>query len=125
MAAYNWLAVDTACPACESLGTLRAQTHVGASFAGDEQGRFCHATYRVGERMRWYPPEHARYATWRAELWTTKPDGLADNEDIECCTAECSACASHELWLLVRFRDLAAVEVLGAGTTETWPKGYG
>jgi hypothetical protein len=89
MSAYNWIIFEAQCPSCNKEVELRCQAHVAADFGGDEIGRFCHRDYVLGQAMRWWPEEDARYKGWRLN---GKIGGPTEGEvDSECCYATCPA----------------------------------
>ncbi len=117
MAAYNWIRVDARCPQCGDRAPIRAQCHVASSHDGDEAGRFFDADYAPGERLRWWPPEHPRYPSWRAG--TPHDDPLRDRT-VECCYASCLRCDAR-LYAVVEFESAAAVAVAAVGREQDWP----
>lgn len=106
MAAFNWILIDTACPACARSALVRCQTHVASSYDGDSSGRFHDREYRVGQRMAWWPPGDPRHDDWLQDHGASG-SSLAE----EPCYADCTACGA-ELLVVIRFRDLVPAETL-------------
>jgi hypothetical protein len=119
MAAFNWIEIEGACPCCGQQGIIRCQTHVASDYDGDATGRFHERSYRLGERMAWWPPGHPSYEHWREASEPGRPEG----ETVEAACATCGSCAA-ELYAVLRFRDLRPVEVLKLGPERDWPPGY-
>ena len=118
MSAFNWIEASCICPACKSLAILRAQTHIAASYQGNEQGRFSGKTYRLNESLAWWPPADPRYPSWQEDC------DLAHRPLIEeACYAECLSCHA-ELCAVLEFKDLRAVRVVQASVASEWPIGY-
>lgn len=118
MSVFNWIDATALCPVCRPLATIRAQSHVAASFDGDERGRFCQALYALGEPMRWWPPGDSRFAEWKAGAH--KSDG---NFAEECCYSDCLRCGA-DLYTVIRFSDVKPEEVTAVGTVADWPPAY-
>ena len=122
MSAYNWLEIDEKCPACGQTAGFRFQTHVASDHGGDATGAFFDNTYRIGQRMRWWPKSDSRFADWRS-------GGLKDthlipeDEDLECCEAECPRCHS-EIFFVVRIRDFVFCGVCTSGLASHWPDAF-
>jgi hypothetical protein len=119
VAAFNWIAFEGECPACGRLGPIRCQTHVASDYGGDRTGRFHDRLYRLGEPMAWWPRDHAAYARWRE---ASEPGQPAD-QALEACYAACAACGA-DLYVVLRFEEIAAVEVVEFGLEAGWPSGY-
>jgi hypothetical protein len=119
MAAFNWIEIDGECPSCGRAATLRCQTHVASDFGGDDTGRFCNRVYRLGDPMAWWPRDHRKYASWREDSEPDQPEDQA----VEACYASCTACGA-ELYAVLRFHEVKAVEVLGVGLEVEWPANY-
>ena len=121
MGAYNWIITGDICPACFQPVELEVQTHVASSYDGDETGRFFDGRYRLGERMRWWPPRHKQYPQWRVN---GKMEGPSEGEeDWECCCATCPLCKA-ELIVLLRFEGTRSEGVEQIGLASDWPDGY-
>ncbi len=105
MAAFNWILIDAACPACARSALVRCQTHVASSYDGDASRRFHDREYRLGQRMAWSQPGDPRHDEWRQEY------GAADSLAEEPCYSDCTACGA-ELLVVIRFRDLVPAETL-------------
>lgn len=118
MAAYNWIEVEASCPACEALSTIRCQAHVASSFDGDESGRFCHRTYRLGEAMAWWAPEDNGFNDWSEN---GDQNHLPDVH--EACYASCENCKA-ELYVVIAFENLVPRKVLAFGLERNWPDDY-
>jgi hypothetical protein len=118
MAAFNWLEFEATCPVCHRSGTIRAQTHVAASYDGDSTGRFHNREYRLGERMAWWAPDDRRYAAWCDDAQPAPPDGHREACYASCTNADCQLCA------VVEFAALMPLRVLELCAEEDWPEGY-
>jgi hypothetical protein len=110
VSAYNKLLIADLCPFCEARDALEVQIHVGASDDGDAQGRFCQNEYRLGQRLRWWPADDPRWASWR-DGGLANRDGTVD----ECAYGLCRVCASP-VFVGVRFRDHTPIDVISAST---------
>jgi len=79
------------------------QCHVATSGAADETGRFAMETYRLGERMRWWPIFSENWGSWfnRANIALFQL-----REAIECCLGSCASCKTS-IYAVIRFKDLA------------------
>jgi hypothetical protein len=51
MGAFNWIVFEGQCPCCSSVGSLRAQTHIAASYDALGGERFHDKEYRLNEPM--------------------------------------------------------------------------
>ena len=96
---------------------LQGDGLAGASAGGDETGRFCLRTYRLGEKMAWYDSNDPQYHEWRSMDFTGLGFRWANaetDEAVECCALLCPQCKStdKELAAILRFRALRCVEVL-------------
>ena len=118
MGAYNWIEVQADCPACGQHTVIRCQTHVASSFDGDDSGRFCHRTYRLGERMPWFSPNETGYHR-RQEMM--EPCNQLNAR--EACYSNCTSCAA-ELYVVIQFRDLTPTEILDIGRESDAPEDY-
>ena len=119
MAAYNWIEIESLCPVCRRQAVIRAQAHIAASFDGDDSGRFCDRTYRLGQRMPWFARSHRNYADWQLD-----PDSPAEESDArEACYSECTACGA-ELFVVIQFREFVPSKVLALGPEDEWPDAY-
>lgn len=120
MGSYNWLDFPAHCPACRTIATVRAQTHVASDYgAGDEDGRFHDRTYRLGIPMAWLPPSHRKYDTWRE-----KCDSSHTSPPQEACYSSCLSC-NAELCAVVEFDNrIAAVRIVHLSLEADWPEGY-
>lgn len=120
--AYNWIKLDNMCPVCGRESAIVCQTHAAASFDGDQTGRFHERAYRLGERMAWWPPDDPRFGSWRVN---GRRDGkyVAPGVDEEACYAKCGA-SGHELYAVIRYRNLVPEAVLDVGAIADWPGEY-
>jgi hypothetical protein len=120
--AANDILIDNVCPICGRLAKIRCQTHVATSYAGDNRGRFCLEEYRLGEQMRWWAPDHPEFLHWRERDRCIDPD---DDPHVaeEACYSHCLSCRA-DLVVVVRYRDLVPVEILGISPETEWPTGY-
>ncbi len=105
MAAYNYIVFERECPQCGVRAKLRAQTHIASDYEGDESGRFMEHDYRLGERMRWFPPGSDDYDTW--DTWGTPPNTGAIRE---MCVTVCTHCGA-KLRAVVEFEDVTPVRI--------------
>lgn len=105
MAAYNWIEFECHCATCARKTTAKAQVHLVSSFDGDESGRFCHRTYRVGESMVWFEPTDRRFDTWKDEQ-----DDFVTGNAHEVCYAECLSCGA-EFNVVIALRNFAVESV--------------
>jgi hypothetical protein len=122
MSAYNWILIHASCPACHKESEIKCQAHMVSSFDGNDTGRFCNATYRLGDQMRWWAASDYRYNNWRDE--TNSTTALkADDTASECCYSECSNC-KEELFAVIRFTSCVPEAVLSVGLGDNWPEGY-
>ena len=119
MAAYNYVEFEATCPSCHQLATIECQTHIASSFNGDKTGRFCHRTYRLGDKMLWYPLGHLRFNKWREDSEPDQPP----NQAVEACYCECQNCKA-ELCAVIRFEEVTPVEVTFLDLETRWPEGY-
>jgi hypothetical protein len=115
--AYNWIDFEGNCLHCGETGPIRCQTHVAATYSGDETGMFHGRTYRVGERMAWWPDRQ----DWRDSFYAVSQ--LDPSEVEEACIGHCGSCGS-ELCVVIRFRDRAPVEIRAISRGSAWPRGY-
>lgn len=122
MSAYNYILIDKICPACSAKESLIAQTHVASDYDGDEFGRFHDALYRVGEQMRWWPPEHRKHGEWRNGN-RKEPDDIPSNEEYECCYTTCSDCRA-KFFSVIKFLDVTPISVLDFGQESDWPTSF-
>jgi hypothetical protein len=120
MAAFNWIELESTCPVCSEATIIRAQSHVAASFESDEQGRFCQRTYKLGDKMRWWPRGNNDYDKWMigGKKEIEDPDSVR-----ECCYATCVAHADR-LYVVLAIADLVVRGVLEIGPEEKWPASY-
>jgi hypothetical protein len=118
MAAFNWIEFAGHCPICGPNATIRAQCHLASSFNGDDCGRFCHAVYRLGERMRWWLPSDPRFSEW-----TKGAPDMSDGVVEECCYSDCGRCAA-KLYAVIRFRELSPEQVVALGKEDEWPASH-
>jgi hypothetical protein len=127
MGAFNYIVVQAHCPACNTDTDIECQCHIASSFNGDERGWFCHKEYRLGEKMLWWPEGDARHSLWCSndvidgklvEEFVTHGDS-----SLECCYSECTQCKA-ELFAVIRFRDIAPVELVEVGLEKDWPEGF-
>jgi hypothetical protein len=119
MGAFNWIVIERICPACNQPASIHCQTHIAASYDGDETGRFHNRKYRIGEPMAWWTTEHKNYSEWRE---CGEPDQPPDSA-VEACYAECKECGA-DLFAVIRFEHLKAVEILASGLEDDWPEEY-
>jgi hypothetical protein len=119
MGLYNCLIFRGQCPKCGDEGWLRAQFHVATSADRDEAGRFCLQVYRIGDRLRWWPPSDRRYGSWSKQ---GVPGDMAGTVVRECCYSHCET--GHELYAIVEFAGPCVRGVIGVGEEENWPPGY-
>jgi hypothetical protein len=107
------------CPVCCQLTVIKAQAHVGASFENDGSGRFCHATYRIGEQLRWWRPDRQGY-----QLWKTAGHELHGEPGIvrECSYAACAA-NDDKLYAIIEFSELHIHRLVEIGAEADWPEG--
>ena len=117
MGAYNWIEVDALCPVCGENSTIRCQTHVASSFDGDDSGRFCLRTYRLGDPMPWFSSSETGY---HRRLEMAEPENQADAR--ETCYSDCTRCDA-ELFVVIQFRGFTPSEVVGLGLESEWPTG--
>ncbi|MEK8033810.1 hypothetical protein AACH06_23550 [Ideonella sp. DXS29W] len=118
MGAFNIIEAPCICPACQAEAVISAQAHVAASFLGDESGRFSGRTYRLSERMAWWPEMDAKHGAW--------PEGGDPSQRPlirEACYAKCTRCHAA-LCAVVEFQDLAAVRLVQVSLEADWPAGY-
>lgn len=120
MAAFNWVEISSICPTCSARTSIRAQSHVAASFENDSQGRFCLQEYKVGDRMRWWRKGENKYEEWKASAQNV----AADHQSVqECCYASCVA-KGDRLFVILEFSDLIVKKVIEIGKEENWPAQY-
>ena len=127
MGAYNWIEFEGICPLCDEKSILRAQTHVASDFDGDERGRFCHRTFRIGDRMFWWEESDQRYKAWKDSNWLdvqTIAEEYSRDASTECCYTDCTSCGSEELYAVVCFQSLIVTGVLQVGLDSERPEGF-
>jgi len=122
MAAYNWINIDAMCPSCNKVVSIRCQTHIASDFGGDENGRFLHREYQLGDKMAWWPEDHKRFLNWREE-WRGDSGNLQSDQAVEACYAYCENCEA-KLCVVIQFENLRPVEVIRITLEEDWPDGY-
>jgi hypothetical protein len=122
MGAFNWIVLTDKCPNCKKIAKIKCQTHVASSFDGDSTGAFRNREYEIGDIMRWWSKEDARFNEWRVngKKVNNRPE---TKDDFECCYAICSNCDA-ELYALIRFEENKPVELLDVGLEESWPEEY-
>lgn len=118
MSAFNWVIVENICSGCGMLSHIRCQTHVAADYRGDASGRLHDNEYLLGEEMHWWPQEHPRYETWRAN--GVIEDVAPDETDTECCYATCTECSAN-LYVVIKFLGPRTVSVESIGLEDQWP----
>jgi hypothetical protein len=120
MAAFNWIEFEEKCPVCLVMTCIRAQSHIAASFEGDNHGRFCQQTYRVGEKMRWLGDGNNNY-----NKWMTTGAGVVRQEGavFECCYANCIA-NGDRLYAVVKVENLIIGKIVEMGPEDDWPVLY-
>lgn len=123
MGAFNEVEFDATCPVCGQQARIRCQTHMASSMGGDENGRFCLRSYRIGDRMAWWDPADPRYPEWRAGNCLEPPCDPDPACDREACYGQCLRC-NAELYVILRVCDLVIVEHLEIGPAANWPRGY-
>lgn len=122
MSAYNWILIKAHCPYCNKETEIKCQSHLVADFDGDSIGRFLDATYRIGDKMRWWATSDYRYNNWRDETNSAaplKPDDMAG----ECCYSECTEC-KNEIFAVIQFKSCTPVSVVSVGKIDNWPDGF-
>ena len=100
------------------MATVRAQTHIAASYHGDATGRFHNRTYRIGETMAWFHPSDDRRAAWSE---AADPGHLPSVH--EACYSECLTCHA-DLCIVFEFENVGAARVVTAAREADWPSGY-
>jgi len=120
MAAFNWIWIEGTCPSCRQTATLRCQTHVASSYGGSSV-RFMNFDYRLGETMRWWRKTDPEYPAWRHEGRIRGE--LAPDCAEEACYSECTRCEAR-LCVVLGFRDVTPVAVLGIHVESDWPSDY-
>jgi len=118
VSAYNWIDFESRCPVCRAAGRIEAQTHVAASYDGDDTGRFHDRHYALGEPMAWFPAADPRYPQWRMAGEPSGSDGT-----VEACYASCAA-SHHRLCAVVEFVSLVALRVVDVTPESAWPQGF-
>jgi hypothetical protein len=123
MGAYNWLIVHATCPVCKKETDIKCQMHVASSFDGDDTGRFCLQTYRIGDTMRWWNASDFRYDTWKEESNIIAPQKKDVDTTTECCYAECTSC-NEESFAIIEYQSCTPMAVQAIGSLDKWPEGY-
>lgn len=102
MGLYNSIRFESRCPQCGT-STLQVQCHVATSGTADQEGRFALEVYRLGDRMRWWPILHERWASCfnGGDIALFKL-----REAIECCYGSCMSCKEN-IYAIIRFKDRA------------------
>jgi hypothetical protein len=103
MLVTNTVLLEVRCPVCGEAGEIHARTQVAASAHGDARGPFCGRTYKIGQRMAWWPGDVA----WRFEGELHQPWDSA----LEACPSECASCGAA-LSALIRFKNLVVEALL-------------
>lgn len=119
MGAFNNIVITGYCPFCEVDKEIECQTHVASSFDGDETGRFCQRSYKLGEPMAWWKNENKMFNSWRNGNYL-KGNELPKNIDFESCYSTCVSCKG-KLYVIVMFIDLIPRVVIDIGIEEHWP----
>lgn len=120
MSALNWIEVQGHCQSCKEKTLIKCQTHFCSDYDGDETGRFHDRSYKLGEKMAWWPGADVRYSEWM--------ESNADNKhgcdlNTECCYSECGSCKA-ELFVVIKFKECVPTEILETDLVSNWPKGY-
>jgi hypothetical protein len=120
MSAYNWINLESQCPACGSTAAIRCQTHVASDYDGDARGRFHDREYGLGDKMWWWADNDPRYPDWRV---LGRPGIDEDEYDEEACYSTCGACGAN-LCVVLGFRKIVPTTIVRVVKEEEWPEGY-
>ena len=120
MSAYNWIKIEGHCPSCGIETGIKCQTHFCSDYDGDDTGRFHDRTYKLGDRMGWWPSTFPKYSEWYEGNSKNKRGYGASTE---CCYSECLNCGA-ELFVVIRFNECTPVEVSKLGLEANWPEEY-
>jgi hypothetical protein len=120
MSAYNWINVESQCPACGSAAAIRCQTHVASDFDRDVRGRFHDREYRLGDKMWWWADDDSRYPSWRV---LGRSDIDDPEYDEEACYSTCRKCDAR-LCVVLRFRKVVPEAIALVVKEEEWPEQY-
>jgi len=116
VAAFNWVDFRATCPSCGRRSAIRAQMHIGASYAGNDTGRFHDRTYSLGDRLSWFDQTEHRYMSeWRE----SENVGNAS----EACYATCVECQA-QLYAVIVVREFIVASANDVGRESAWPAGY-
>jgi len=116
VAAFNWVKFHATCPSCGRRAGISAQMHVGASYGGDDTGRFHDRTYSLGDRLPWFDDSESQYTSeWRES-------GTVGNAS-EACYASCGLCEA-ELYAVVVVKDFVVTSANDVGAQAAWPAGF-
>ncbi len=116
MGAYNWILIDAICPNCGKTSVICAQTHVGATYSGNDNTRFHDNYYKPGDMLLWFDRAHPSYHQWKQG---NHINVLPDNLESECCYSKCTTC-KLECYAVVAFNDLKITQVEIIGTLDKW-----
>jgi len=119
MSAFNRISFYQNCPNCGEFARIEAQCHTASSFERDDVGRLCGSAYQIGERMRWWREDDARWRPW-ADLGDSHRE---DGPIRECCYAICGHCGAN-LYSIIEFKNVTPVGVVDLGMEKNWPDDY-
>jgi hypothetical protein len=120
MSAYNWIEIEDYCPSCKKKSLIKCQTHFCSEYDGDDSGRFHDRTYKLGDRMAWWPISDKRFSGWRE---SNLGDNYGCDASSECCCSECMSCGA-ELFVVIDFVECSPSKVLNMGLEIDWPEEY-
>ena len=113
MSAFNYITFSGTCVYCKENTQIEVQTHMAASFNGDDQGRFCLFHYNLGETMRWWPANHPEFDQWI----DFRAHPTENNTYLEDCYGACKNC-DQELIAIIEFKNLTPIALREIRTDE-------
>lgn len=117
MGAFNFIRIESQCPACKNESEILCQTHIASDYDGNsEVGRFHDHEYKLGQKMPWFEDDY--------ESWYSHNDWkVSDSVAREACISSCLSC-NAEIYVLIEFQDITPKKVVSIGLEHEMPKQF-